>query len=118
MMRLDPQDAGPGYRNVVGLPGGVKSPYFQILQEANVNKMELREGKGNVYERGQAAENDELNVVWVVDSDELPFYRAEMYHQFHNGLGKAFSPAYTRDLKAAVAGTGKIGPTGCLEVPF
>lgn len=41
-----------------------------------------------------------------------------MYHQFHNGLGKAFSPTYTRDLKAAVTATGKIGPTGCLEVPF
>lgn len=42
--------SGPGYRNVVGLPGGVSSPYFKLLQEANVNGMELREGKGNVYE--------------------------------------------------------------------
>jgi hypothetical protein len=75
MMRLDPQDAGPGYRNVVGLPGGVGSPYYKLLQAANVNGMELREGKGNVYERGQPMEGDELNVVWVVDSDELPFYR-------------------------------------------
>lgn len=41
---------GPGYRNVVGLPGGVSSSYFKLLQEANVNNMELREGKGNVYE--------------------------------------------------------------------
>jgi hypothetical protein len=44
--------------------------------------------------------------------------RAEVYHQFHNGLGKVFSPAYTRDLKQAVLSSGKIGPTGCLEVPF
>jgi hypothetical protein len=28
----DPQDAGPGYRNVIGLPGGVNSPLFKILQ--------------------------------------------------------------------------------------
>lgn len=41
-----------------------------------------------------------------------------MYHQFHNGLGKAFPASYTRDLKAAVAATGKIAPTGCLELPF
>lgn len=34
----------------MGLPGGVKSPYFKLLQDANVNGMELREGKGNVYE--------------------------------------------------------------------
>lgn len=66
---------GPGYRNVVGLPGGVASPYFKVLQEANVNHMELREGQGNIYERGQPKEGDEINMVWVVDSDKLPFYR-------------------------------------------
>eukprot|EP00775_Hariotina_reticulata_P010784 gene10784-10941_t len=118
MMRLDPQDAGPGYRNVVGLPGGVTSPLFRILQEANVNNMELKPGQGNVYQKGRPSEGDELNVVWVVDSSELPFYRAEQYHQMHNGLGKVFSPAYTQDLKAAMAAAGKIDPTGCLEVPF
>lgn len=32
MQRLDPQDAGPAYRNVIGLPGGVKSPLFKILE--------------------------------------------------------------------------------------
>jgi hypothetical protein len=32
MMRLDPQDAGPGYRNVIGLSGGISSPLFKILQ--------------------------------------------------------------------------------------
>ncbi len=32
MLRLDPQDAGPGYRNVIGIPGGVTSPLFKALQ--------------------------------------------------------------------------------------
>lgn len=32
MLRLDPQDAGPGYRNVIGIPGGVHSPLFKVLQ--------------------------------------------------------------------------------------
>lgn len=71
-----------------------------------------------LLQRGAARENDDINVVWIVDSEQLPFYRAEVYHQFHNGLGKAFPASYTRDLKAAVAATGKIAPTGCLEVPF
>lgn len=71
-----------------------------------------------LVQNGAARENDEMNVVWVVDSGQLPFYRAEVYHQFHNGLGKAFPASYTRDLKAAVAATGKIAPTGCLELPF
>jgi hypothetical protein len=72
-------------------------------------------------QNGKPQEADEINVVWVVDSDslrQLPFYRAEVYHQFHNGLVKALSAACTRDLKAAVAATGKIGATGCLAVPF
>jgi len=71
-----------------------------------------------LLQNGAPVEGDEINVVWVVDSEQLPFYRAEVYHQFHNGLGKAFPAAYTRDLKAAVTATGKIGPTGCLELPF
>jgi hypothetical protein len=32
MLRLDPQDAGPGYRNVIGIPGGIHSPLFRVLQ--------------------------------------------------------------------------------------
>ena len=26
------QDMGPGYRNVIGIPGGVRSPLFKVLQ--------------------------------------------------------------------------------------
>jgi hypothetical protein len=37
----------------------------------------------------------------------------------HPGLGfESFPASYTRDLKAAVAATGKIDPTGCPELPF
>eukprot|EP00798_Chlamydomonas_sp_ICE-L_P013659 gene13659-19546_t len=86
MMRLDPQDAGPGYRNVVGLPGGIRSPLYKVLQDANVNGMELREGRGNEFEGMKAREDDLLNVVWIIDSDALPFNQAEMYHQFHSGI--------------------------------
>ncbi|GAX81266.1 hypothetical protein CEUSTIGMA_g8698.t1 [Chlamydomonas eustigma] len=90
MQRLDPQDAGPGYRNVVGLPGGVNSPLFQVLKDANVNGMDLKEGAGNEFQGlfGKPTEDDLMNVVWVVDSNQLPFFKAEQYHQFHNGIGK------------------------------
>ena len=46
------------------------------MQARNVNGMELREGDGNDGEGGR--EGDKMNVVWVVDSDKLPFYRAEV----------------------------------------
>lgn len=32
MMRLDPQDSGPAYRNVIGIPKGTDSPLFQVLK--------------------------------------------------------------------------------------
>lgn len=36
---------------------------------------------------GAPTEGDEFNTVWVLDSNQLGFNRAEQYHQFHNGLG-------------------------------
>jgi hypothetical protein len=80
--------------------------------------MELRAGGGNVYDNGRPVEGDEFNVVWVVDSNQLPFYRAERYHQFHNGIGKAFGRDYTQDLKSAMIQAGKLDGTGCPEFPF
>lgn len=118
-IRQDPQDMGAGYRNVVGLPGGVNGPLFKILQQENVNNMALLEGQGNEYtEDGKAVEDDKINTIWVVDSEKLPFYPAEKYHQFHNGLGKAFPTAYTKDLKQEMIDAGKVKETGCLEVSF
>jgi hypothetical protein len=37
MQRLDPQDSGPGYRNMIGLPGGMDSPLMKVIEEENVN---------------------------------------------------------------------------------
>jgi len=117
-MRQDPQDAGPGYRNVVGLPGGVASPFFEILKEANVDGMELKEGKGNAWQDGKPTEDDLLNTVWVLDTSTLPFYPAEVYHQYHNGLGKAFPRQYTKELKEAAMEAGRVAETGCPEFFF
>ncbi|KAG2423641.1 hypothetical protein HXX76_015158 [Chlamydomonas incerta] len=118
MLRSDPQDRGAAYRNVIGLPGGIRSPLFHIIEEENVNGMALREGRGNTDPAAGVAEDDVFNGVWVVDSEALPFYRAERYHQFHNGLGKKFPEEYTRELRSQVAAAGKIDPTGCLELPM
>eukprot|EP00983_Pelagomonas_calceolata_P070830 1150939-Pelagomonas_calceolata.AAC.2 len=74
--------------------GILKLPFWEAnvnsASEANVNGMELREGSGNVWNGNKPSEDDILNVVWVVDSKQLPFYRAEKYHQYHTGIGKMF----------------------------
>ncbi|KAK9837439.1 hypothetical protein WJX81_002398 [Elliptochloris bilobata] len=106
MLRLDPQDMGPGYRNVVGMPGGVRSPLFAVLQARNVHNMELVEGHGNEFVGGRAREGDAINRVYVLDSDELPFNQAEVYHQFHDGIGHPFPAEYKRDQKAAALRAG------------
>jgi peptide methionine sulfoxide reductase MsrA len=76
--RPDKGDRGPEYRSLVGIPGGVSSPYYaSISAAAEAKGIKLAEGKGK--------DSDTLgrNLVWVYDSDKFPFYQAEVYHQFH-----------------------------------
>lgn len=114
MQRLDPQDAGPGYRNVIGLPGGVDSPLFKVLQKCNVNGMNLVAGEGN--KPGHLVEGDKVNTVYILDSNLVGFHQAEQYHQFHNGIGVPFGPEYTKKQKQIAQRNKRIGPTGCPEI--
>ena len=115
MQRLDPQDAGAGYRNMIGVPGGMSSPLMRIIEEENVNGMKLLEGAGNAP-NVKPNEDDVLNAIWVYDSDALPFYAAEMYHQFHDGLGYRFPEEYTVELKKNAIARGLVKDTGCPEM--
>ena len=122
-LRQDPQDAGPGYRNVVGLPGGIRGPLFEILEEeksksALASAIALVEGRGNDFRDGKPSEDDEVGKVFVYDSVALPFFAAERWHQFHNGLGKSFDKTYRKGYKQAAEEAGAFGPTGCPEFPF
>ena len=117
MQRLDPQDAGPGYRNMIGLPGGMDSPMMKIIEEENVNGMKLLRGEGNrPGQGGKPTEDDVFNGVWIYDSNDLPFYAAEMYHQFHDGLGYRFPEEYSVELKKKAMSRGLVKDTGCPEM--
>ena len=71
--RLDPQDSGPMYRNVIGLPGGLRNTsWMALIRAANVYSMPLLEGKG-----GPTADLEGEYVVYVYDSMVHPFFRAE-----------------------------------------
>ena len=70
------QDRGPEYRNLVGIPGGVKSPLAKQLVEAskaNGDKLDFARGKGD--------DSDARSLVFVMDTADFPFYVAEQYHQ-------------------------------------
>ncbi len=84
-------DRGPEYRNLIGVPGGKESPFIQSLLSATKkegDKVDFAKGKGN--------DADLKALVWIMDSNEHPFWRGETYHQFHDGFarGENYADAY------------------------
>ena len=66
---------------MVGLLGGIDSPLFKdLVQEMKPLGVSLLEGKGsdpeNLYKKS----------IWVYDTAKFPFYKGEVYHQFHDGF--------------------------------
>merc|ERR1712023_145167 len=88
--RNDPMDKGGEYRSLVGIPGGINSPLFASLKKYADNiGYKLVEGVGN--------EPDTLlkSTVYVMNSENFPFYRGEVYHQFHNDFqGRPYTKKY------------------------
>mmetsp|Transcript_84747 Transcript_84747/g.240380 ORF Transcript_84747/g.240380 Transcript_84747/m.240380 type:complete len:375 (+) Transcript_84747:80-1204(+) len=112
-IRHDPQDRGGEYRSALGLPGGTSSPLYKVIQQAAADSpggMKLVAGTGN--------EPDTIaqKAVLVYDSNEFPFYPAEVYHQFHNDfMGPAYGKAYN-NLQSLALEKGMIAKTGCPEM--
>eukprot|EP01041_Mallomonas_annulata_P007418 gene7417-15155_t len=115
--RPDKGDRGPEYRSLVGLPGGISSPLYPMLQQsADKRGIKLVAGKGN--------DPDTLGTksVWVMDSTStgsgstngFTFHPAELYHQFHDGFmpGEGYPQSYNNMAKLAYE-AGRIGFTGC-----
>lgn len=97
--RLDPGDGGADYRNVIGIPGGVHGIFYESIVTHNINNMTLLEG-GVHGVGGDAVDN---GVVYVYDSVQFPFYRAEQYHQYHANvvLGRPVPQEYLVTAKAS-----------------
>lgn len=70
---------------------GESSPVTTHVQERNVNGMKLVQGSGNEFLDGKPLEDDKINTVYILDSNDLPFHRAELYHQFHDGMKRCIS---------------------------
>jgi len=84
--RRDPQDLGAEYRSIVGLPGGVASPYAKTLMAADYGKTKLVAGMGG--------DEDVHKQVWVYDTAEFPARLAERYHQFHDDMMEMYPASY------------------------
>lgn len=113
--RLDPQDAGQMYRNVIGLPGGMDNrTLYPMIQQANAHKMPLVRGAG-----GPASDGEGEYVVYVYDSRTHPFFRGEGHHQFHTNdvIGRSVPRSYTETLKQAQDAAGRLSGHGCIDPP-
>mmetsp|Transcript_125383 Transcript_125383/g.297676 ORF Transcript_125383/g.297676 Transcript_125383/m.297676 type:complete len:354 (+) Transcript_125383:52-1113(+) len=112
--RLDPQDVGAEYRNVIGLPGGMdNAELWPLIEAANVFNMPLLPGA--------VGDSEGEFVVYVYDSEVWPFFRGEDYHQFHPNtvIGRPVPSSYTNDLKQLQAEMGRIDESdrGCAAIP-
>lgn len=109
--RLDPQDSGPPYRAVIGIPGGTHGPLYPLIAKMNARNMPIAEGKG-----GPREDLQDERLAYVYDSLRYHFYRGEAYHQFHVNrvLGRPVPSAYTGDLKRAQEGLGRLKSMGCV----
>jgi peptide methionine sulfoxide reductase MsrA len=102
-------DRGLEYRNVVGLPGGTKSPLAQAVVKASIangDKLDFANGKGD--------DPDARAVAFIMDTNTFPFYQAEPYHQFHDGF--KFDENYPNSyngLANALLKQGRIVDLGC-----
>lgn len=52
--------------------------------------------------------------VFVMDTAAFPFFRGEVYHQFHNDMTEDYGRKYN-DLRTKYAGDGRMEETGCPE---
>lgn len=99
-------DRGPEYRNLIGIPGGAKSPFAKTIISASQetgDKLDFAVGKGD--------DKDLRAVSFIMDTDKFPFYVAENYHQFHDGfnLNENYPNSYN-GLARKLAAENKLGP--------
>jgi len=108
--RVDPQDRGPEYRSIIGIPEGVNSLYVPVIEEA-ANEMGFTLGAGN----GNDPDTLGTKSVYVYDSLQFPFYQAEVYMQFRDDFQSSpYGEDYNRLVEEALD-DGRIVGTGCPE---
>lgn len=109
--RPDAQDVGAEYRAMIGLPGGANSSVFPDIVAANAGRLKL------AVAQGSDPDTADTQVVWIYDSEQFPFYQAELYHQFHDDIGAKYPVSY-KSLKDGLLKKGRLRPVSCPEEEF
>jgi peptide methionine sulfoxide reductase MsrA len=109
--RVDPQDQGPEYRSLIGLPGGTEHPMYPAVKAAgNAKGFQLETGKGNDPD---TLGNSEAKLVYIYDSDRFPFHQAEVYMQFRDDFqSEPYGKEYNTLVELALE-DGRIIGQGC-----
>ena len=102
-------DRGSEYRNLVGVPGGVKSEYSKRLVATSIkcgDKLDFAKGNGD--------DPDRRGLSFIMDTADYPFFVAEQYHQFHDGfnIGENYPSSYN-GLAGKLAKEGTLGTSDC-----
>eukprot|EP00039_Didymoeca_costata_P007915 m.105365 g.105365 ORF g.105365 m.105365 type:complete len:730 (-) comp13872_c0_seq1:120-2309(-) len=92
-------NTNPAYRSIIGIPGGMSGPYFSYIADANVNNLRLV----------SANEQMDEGLVYIYDSNEFGFYKAEQSHQYYKQDG--YSNEYTIDVKSSAMQRKYVTPT-------
>lgn len=105
--RSDPFDAGPGYRAIIGVPGGFNGPHMGAIRKGNVNNMTL------VNSLGSGKDTLGTNTVQILDSTKNLFHQADLCLQFHQAIGDMPYPASYFKLNETLLAAGKLRETKC-----
>eukprot|EP00937_MAST-01D_sp_MAST-1D-sp2_P002564 g2564.t1 len=106
--REDYFDQGPGYRALVGLPGGAKNGALMAqLHAANVHNMSLTPSSAGADE-----DTFQMSRVYVMDSTKFPFHQADLCLQFHDNMTGTYDAHY-HGLKQVMLDNGRLRKTGC-----
>ena len=111
-VREDPDDRGPGFRNVIGLPGGVYGPLFRFVGMRNIHALRIREG-GKSATNGRLHDFQSEGAVYIYDTNTHPFFRAEQNQQFHSNsaLRRPVPAEYLNGARTASRGRNAIQMT-------
>ena len=116
-VREDTFDSGPGYRAVLGFPGGLHNKtMMRLLREADPHNTTFAEG------RGGDSDTLGLNKVWVYDTSAtlhdqsgvlaFPPVQTELCLQFHDNQTGRYPTSY-HNLRRVLLRRHRLKPTNC-----